>query len=161
MRSWNSSPCQQELWITLQHRPQGFGVKALLVFWKVAVSSVRSCSVRLQRVHTLPAEGTHPLWRGLHCFQRGSARNQGPELVLGDTAFHCQVTCSDPDSLGQKWLKAGTRWRAVGYPVPRVANCSASGQVLVVSQSSNADQIKDEGEYEAVNELKCFNFRAN
>lgn len=47
-RSRNSSLCQQELWITLHHRPQGFGVKALMFFWKVAVISIGSCCVKLQ-----------------------------------------------------------------------------------------------------------------
>lgn len=43
----------------------------------------------------------------------------------------------------------------------RVANQGASGQVLVISQSTISDQIKDDGEYEAFKELKYFNFLAN
>lgn len=38
-----------------------------------------------------------------------------------------------------------------GYP-------GASEQVLIVSQSTSADQIKDDGEYEAFKDLGCFNF---
>lgn len=141
----------------------GFGVKALLVFWTAAAISGGSCWVKLQAgpAQASPREGLSACRDSASCRVVSLARNMKPgsragvwghSISLLGYVLKARVISS---GITESW------YQAKGCRMPRVAKRGTSGQVLVGSQSTDADQVEEGGESEAFKDVKCFHFGVN